>query len=456
MEVTVEYETPICCMRRLTRDDTSDEFIFHLKFKKSTQQIKEIKIQTTINKARIISKKVNEIIQIDPTLNEYEIDINIEQFSETNSKETDETYFNSITKIFEDLLKSTEEKIQLQEKEEKNLSKIRFLLGDTKEDEVRIEMTNIQESISYLRTSQHDFSICFLSSHICELIENGEFFKLDEKIANEIIDSYFQQNDKDDTNDEEIQKIFSEIKEQENESIVMHFLLQIEIEKYTKEMKEYILDHLSDEIVYNELGQIIRQYRFQLQNAEAKETASNKGKTSVEFKGDELNGIISHMKKINGDNLIENGNLVISSGHRTYSGSLNNMIKYDGESINEYFRNNDGSPLKESEGWIEFDFIKQKINLTSYTLRTSSDSSCYHPKTWRVLGSNDRTNWDVLNKQANNSSLNGRYNQHRFECEPNQNYYRYIRYIQDDSWCSDRQYCIFLTCVEFFGSISTE
>lgn len=161
------------------------------------------------------------------------------------------------------------------------------------------------------------------------------------------------------------------------------------------------------------------------------------------------------MKQTFNESLIENEELKITSGHPAYSGSLSNLIEYNSNHIDDYFRNENGSGLKESEGWIEIDFGKRKINLTSYTLRTSNDNTngCYHLRTWRILGSNDEKEWTLLDKKTNNSCLNGRFKQHRFECSTNKDYYQFIRYIQDGSWYNNREYCIYLTCIEFFGSL---
>lgn len=95
--------------------------------------------------------------------------------------------------------------------------------------------------------------------------------------------------------------------------------------------------------------------------------------------------------------------------------------------------------------------------MSSYTIRTSLNQAGEdaHPKTWKIIGSNDRKNWKVINKQINNNDLNGKYKQHRFECKKRKGFYRYIRYIQEDSWFSKTEfkYKIKLTCIEFFGSI---
>ena len=298
------------------------------------------------------------------------------------------------------------------------------------------------------------------------MIDGGEFFKLEVNIANEIIDSYFYQHEITKQNDnnenevrDEILKIFDGMKDREDESVVMHFLLQIEYSYYNNEICEYINNHLSDDIVNNELGQIIRQYRYQLENINIKqmkkmiETKSSKI-INIEFDGNELNGIISFLKKMIGEDLISQGELRISSGHSPYAGSLGNLIKYSSNHINDYFRNSGGSnDYTEKDGWIEFDFQQRKVNLTSYTIRTRN---CYYPKTWRVLGSNDRKNWDIINEQTNNSEINGLNTLHRFECNTNNNYYQYIRYIQDDAWTSSRKYNICLSCFEFFGAISAQ
>lgn len=98
------------------------------------------------------------------------------------------------------------------------------------------------------------------------------------------------------------------------------------------------------------------------------------------------------------------------------------------------------------------------MNLSSYTLRSNQciANSHSHPRSWTIDGSNDDENWEVINQQNNNSALNGKNKQRRFECEKNNNYYRYIRYKQDDSWDSDNRYkyAIYLSCIELFGSIS--
>ena len=174
-----------------------------------------------------------------------------------------------------------------------------------------------------------------------------------------------------------------------------------------------------------------------------------------------MKGICEYLVRTKGQNVGNDDNLKLSGGGSINSYyPLTNLIKYDSNNINNYYYNYNGSDARsESEGWIEFDFCKRKVNLSSYTIRSNCCSACtwYHPKSWRIVGSNDGENWDVIDHRTNNSDLNGAHKQHRFECSNNSsNYYRYIRYIQEDICCNDScKYSIYLTCIEFFGSIST-
>ena len=475
MSELVEYELPNYCFKRLTQNDNSDEFTLIFNFENNLKE--KIFIRTTQNKARVISNKVNEMLQIDPTITSYEIKLS-NHFIQTNQQEERATIENDI----EILIKTSFDCVNISTEQKVRLEKLRFLLGekDNKINEL-IQFSSINEAISYIFTDIHDFSIEYLANHMKDIIDGEQIFQLNDELINEIIDTYFsqkfEQKRKSETetetklktkteeseNDEE-KEIFEKLSERSSSSIVMHFVLQCEISKCTKDMREYIINHLSDDIVLKEMSHIIRQFLKQLNEKDDEVTgrksfAEHKGEHKVEYNGEELKGIISHLEEKYGTNLCEQGELKISDigTHQHSDGSLLNLIKYDQSHINEYYMNNYGNdPLPDSSnGWIEFDFFKRKINLTSYTLRTSGNgqNGYYHAKSWRIVGSNDRNNWDVINQQVNNSSLNGKYRQHRFECDKNDKYYRYIRYIQDDSWSSGRSHNIWLTCVEFFGSI---
>lgn len=457
----IEYETPINCMKRLTQKDNSDEFIISIKL--AANNSNEINYQTTLNKARVISHNINEIYCIDPTITNYELII--PNFFFKFCQEEKGGKLELISSIVDLIIKSTSEKIVIQKNKKQQINIILSLFGETIGNEDSALIENINEAISYLSTQFHDQSIKYLSDHINEMIDEGQIFNLDDKIINEIIDSYFNEtNNKQQETDKnsiktEYEQIFNKLKKTDEIGLVMHFLLQIESDKYTKEMRDYITSNISDDIVFNELNLIIKQYIYQLNNVKNQMKCEMKNKLQneikIEYTDNELNGIINYLKNKFGQNLCESGIINISDcGHHHHVyGSLLNLIKYDNDNINQFYENNGGeNPIPtERDGWIEFDFLKRKINLTSYTLRAHQD---YLPKSWRIMGSNDRNEWELISERTDNLFMRGRYRQCRFECENNQKYYQYIRYVLDDSWRSDRKHNVNLTAIEFFGSIS--
>lgn len=80
--------------------------------------------------------------------------------------------------------------------------------------------------------------------------------------------------------------------------------------------------------------------------------------------------------------------------------------------------------------------------LHSYLIRSNSNSKSlhYHPKSWKIEGSNDHTNWTLLDNRVNDDSINGSFKQNIFICQQikyqdSTEAFRYIRYVQNDCWC---------------------
>ena len=112
--------------------------------------------------------------------------------------------------------------------------------------------------------------------------------------------------------------------------------------------------------------------------------------------------------------------------------------------------------------YIKFDFGQSKrIELLSYFIRSNGQnavSSAQHPKTWRIESSNDNSQWTLLDRRENDDHLYGQYKQHHFVCQENRNgdetsRYRYIRYLQEDSWWNGHPYYIDIAFFELYGDI---
>ena len=67
------FKVPLQNFRRIIENDSGGEF--HILFKILQNERNIVDFKTTITKARILSQTINEIYQIDPTINEYEINI---------------------------------------------------------------------------------------------------------------------------------------------------------------------------------------------------------------------------------------------------------------------------------------------------------------------------------------------------------------------------------------------
>lgn len=153
-----------------------------------------------------------------------------------------------------------------------------------------------------------------------------------------------------------------------------------------------------------------------------------------------------------------------AGGKHNPNNPLKNIKNYD----NSYFYNYFGNYLttSENDSWIEFDFGQHfKVDILSYTIRTNAEGAFqfYHSRSWKIVGSNDKINWFKLDKRKDDQNLNGALKQHHFVSKNLQygniiNRYRYIRYIQKDSWCNGASipvnpFNIYLTYFEFYGDV---
>ena len=149
---------------------------------------------------------------------------------------------------------------------------------------------------------------------------------------------------------------------------------------------------------------------------------------------------------------------LIGGGFINQKYPITNITKFD----STFFLNSNGStPKSETHSFIKFDFgPSKKIDLYSYFIRSNlgSPSNYSHPKSWRIMGSNDCKSWCQIDRQKNVEDLNGQYHQHHFECKnashgSNSSRFRYIKYIQEDSWLEERPYNVYITYFELYGDI---
>ena len=320
MDTNNSFKTPIASFRRLIEQDFSDRF--KIIFNSSSQQKETIELSQ--NEARIISKKINNICMVDPTLDHYELFIP----NNIQDQEKEEDKKNIINLI----IRSTRERVIIPKNKQKLFSIIQFLLGDDSDN--IFEIQNVTEAISLLNSEMENIAIKYLSEHFLDLIESDKMNNLNEDIIFAIIDEYAsKENEKIKKDDDEFKKIFSIIKDQEDEGIVIHFILSVKIE-YTgeiiNELFEYLSEHLNDEIVSNELPRITLFIKNIFEN-KGKVTRKKGQIIECKFNGD-LSGIVSYLKNKIGNDLEKNDALKLSGGgspdqkHPITNGKLINLL----------------------------------------------------------------------------------------------------------------------------------
>lgn len=464
------YETSIDVIRQLFDFDNSQEFRFIIKLIDQTDMYEDLKnakptcftgisehfhnlvIRTTINKARAISSRVNASYQTDPLLDVLFINLNFNPIcsSDTSMDQIDAKKFEqSIYKVFELLFKSLKEPVKIDPELNNLFSMIQRFLNS---DEINhFPIASIKEAISLLPTTFYSDSIEYFASNLFDFFSYCSFEEIEEIVLIDVIDNYITKNEKNTDNDESTEmQIFKFLISRNETTALMHYLLQIDPRKYNDDMIDFLKSHIDDKTIDLERSSIARLLTKHFLPLLHSIFPQYHNVESYQYHQEsELDGIMNHVGK--------SGGVFLSGG-----GDLNpqypiiNIIQYDPDHINDFYCNYYGRSAAESESWIQFDFGAAKaIKLSSYSIRSNagSENDDFHPKSWRLCGSNDLSQWEVIDTRKDCDELNGVHKLAHFNCLWNDNKFRYIRYIQDNHWYVYYPYNICLTCIEFYGDV---
>ena len=152
-----------------------------------------------------------------------------------------------------------------------------------------------------------------------------------------------------------------------------------------------------------------------------------------------LDGIFSFMTNRTGFlNLNEHGVVKITAS------SVSCPISRIFDESNNWFASNN-----ENKSWIMFDFLKNKVSISSYTMRYYLHDSL---KEWIIYGSDDKKRWDIIDHKQNDKVLSN--NNDKLD-----NYYyetqfpmmrRYIKYQSIQGRLSGDNFVV-LHRIDFFG-----
>jgi hypothetical protein len=156
---------------------------------------------------------------------------------------------------------------------------------------------------------------------------------------------------------------------------------------------------------------------------------------------DPFDGVFALLTRMTGSNCAVSGGIGVRA-LKTHSGNLNTL--FEG---NQVGRGSFWVHSNVKDGWLEIDFLGRRLAITHYTLRSEG------LRTWTIEGSNDGSNWTVIDSRTNDETFHG----HgpidaRFECHDDSVYgFRLIRLCQKGLHWSGQTYTFLLARIEMFG-----
>lgn len=144
-----------------------------------------------------------------------------------------------------------------------------------------------------------------------------------------------------------------------------------------------------------------------------------------------FSGIISYFLE-KSDGYSENLKLSVGNSYYEQQYDVSNLLLFNDFDIDKGFM---GYVYERKNAWIEYDFGKRKINMTSYTIKALGRfQNQLQPRTWKFVGSNNHEKWEMIDFKENNDDFNkGNFIGH-FKCINKGKFYRYIKYIQISNW----------------------
>ena len=164
--------------------------------------------------------------------------------------------------------------------------------------------------------------------------------------------------------------------------------------------------------------------------------------------GQQFEGIMNHLTVESGGNIHDNGVVEITAN--SFNG--NHHPKYLVDYKNDYYYECSNSKVLSS---ICFDFKDKAVNISSYTMKSNSNSDGSNgPKSWVVEVSKDGKNWEEIDRRENNESLKGKNFVFTFKVQKqNHGFYRFVQLRQTSTaWYQLSNYIWFLA-LEFNGEL---
>lgn len=412
----------------------SDEFIFYMANHKTVKCNKII--------ADLISPKIAYIHKCDPTFNSYDLefadyrlleklifdenkDYNIFHYQSINFNKNE---FDAMIKIAESL-GNIDLYCQLTERTEIDVNNVVPVLIHKLANKGSTESKSIEREIN------------FIAQNFSE-ISQSQLMELDYDTLNMIfsLDSFHINSE------DELFELVYQLIEQDYES--GYLLENVQFEYLSPEKLKKYLSLLNIDNMNASLWKRICKRLLSVPPRPMIESPRRSNQiVKIDFDNkDQFNGIFRYLNdKCKGNAHLEKLIEITSSGDK-----LNKCYQIiDKNWNNRWF-------TKNCHSWWMVDFKDMFVSLTGYSLKTyiAGDTGYPHLQSWIIEGSNDKEQWDKIDKQDPNTYLKGPGYSKMFQFSRPSIPYRYIRLMSKgpDHEGEDSFYLL-LSSIEFFGTL---
>ena len=395
-----------------------------------------VKYQCSRVEARLISNRVCRLLETDNTATRLTLDI-----------ADDGKKFQSIVQLMNgESIKITPENVAFLEECARQLENdelMREIVDVTLEKE-EVSATNLVERF-HLRDEFH--SNCqkesdYAASHFGELptsvYADISLHNLEAIITNPLL--------KLDTEDQLFHMILTLMKEHGDTYEVL--LRYVQFAFLSPENLSSYLDMVFPDLIDEYMWQTMRKYLLAFCISRVKYTLEQEGRHRYEVyspAGGPFVGIMANLRENCLGNPHEKGIIEISASS-SYSGSPYQVVNYGS---NSYWYSSSST-----DSWIQFDFKSRTVCLSGYSIRTGKNCNNYHPLSWVIEVSNDKSTWEPVDDRETRD-LAGDDIVHTYECNnPRQDFWRYVRMKQTrDNFAQTHNLCF--SEIEFFGKLAS-
>ena len=185
---------------------------------------------------------------------------------------------------------------------------------------------------------------------------------------------------------------------------------------------------------------------FIFEQKESSSVGNNASCVVCPFKKDPFDGIFAYLYKLNNENPVKANFVKISFSSLT--------SRFSSPSVQFLIDPKDDTCHQTEDKlnqWMQFDFIGRKVSLSGYSMKTHHMSGNGHTQHFKIEGSNDGRDWNMIDSRNNYLKLN-RPDAVATEIIQPSPFYSHIRITQTGENTLHR-FSLRLVTVEFFGSI---